>query len=68
MKNTTIKNIYQLRDLLLSFEGDENDFNILLLQMMEKGQLKKGVFLEYLEITQGDIMESLEELEEEDED
>ena len=59
-----IKTIKQLITFANNFDGGdgewESEFNQVLIEMLIKGTLDKEVYLEYLEITQTDILECLE--------
>jgi hypothetical protein len=46
---------------LSNFDGDERDFNKHLLNLTLSRGMKLDLFLEYLEVTQGDIADCLRE-------
>ena len=54
----TVEEIYEA---CKNWEGDEVSFNRYLLEKIYDGSLTYDAFLEYLEITQADVMECLEE-------
>ena len=39
----------------------ESDLNRQMLKMLKAGEIEEDVFIEYLQITQGDVMECMEE-------
>ena len=55
-----INTIKQLLEYAKSFEGSEREFNRSLLEMLKLNTLDQDVFLEYLEITQVDVVDALE--------
>lgn len=56
-----INTLELLLEYAKSFEGSEREFNRSLLVMLKLNTLDQDVFLEYLEITQVDIVDALEE-------
>lgn len=61
MKLLHITTLEELREEFENWTGTEREFNNQCLIGILVGHVSKDVFLEYLEITQGDISDSLDE-------
>jgi len=51
----------ELKDYIYNFEGSERELNVAILTMFKEEKLSLNALLEYLEVTQGDIFECIEE-------
>ncbi|UCG54230.1 MAG: hypothetical protein JSV32_06465 [Dehalococcoidia bacterium] len=56
-----INTIEELHQEYLDFGGTDSEFNYYLLDLLYNHQMPGDVFIEYLEVTQGDVCECLEE-------
>jgi len=54
-----IKSVSDIRDELWEWEDSEREFNKYLLKLLMKKKLAQKVFLEYLEMTQVDVLEAI---------
>ena len=56
-----IKSIEELHKFIMDFKGSEVDLNRNILWMYKVDEIPEAVVTEYLEITQGDVVECMEE-------
>jgi uncharacterized protein (DUF4213/DUF364 family) len=56
-----INNLQELIEFSRQFDGVEDTFNVALIQKLKKNQIKEELYLTYLQITQNEVFESLED-------